>query len=204
MRTKYEFNKFPVAAVTLTIIGLVLAVLATSISITAVDSAYYDSYHLGGLAIIEVVAAVLFLAGLTTAKGGLIKVISIVLTVGIVITSFVLSIVKLANHDVMYFSISLMMLIASVLELIYFLSVKDNGRIAKLYLVASITFCALVALYGIIYTTMDLVDYAQYGYPTHVDNYLLLFGLSAIASLPFVSYFSLAKAEEENVDQPEA
>ena len=105
MRTKYEFNKFPAAAVTLTIIGLVLAVLATSISITTTDNGFYDSYHLGGLAIIEVVAAVLFLAGLTTGKGGLVKVISIILTVGIVITSFVLAIVKLTNHDVMYFSI---------------------------------------------------------------------------------------------------
>ena len=123
MRTKYEFKKFPVAAVTLTIISLVLAVLATSISITATDSGFHGDYHLGGLAIIEVVAAVLFLAGLTTGKGGLVKVISIILTVALVITSFVLAIVKLTDHDVLYFSISLMMLISSVLELIYFLSV---------------------------------------------------------------------------------
>lgn len=204
MRTKYEFNKFPAAAVTLTIIGLVLAVLATSISITTTDNGFYDSYHLGGLAIIEVVAAVLFLAGLTTGKGGLVKVISIILTVGIVITSFVLAIVKLTNHDVMYFSISLMMLIASVLELIYFLSVKGNGRIAKLYLVASITFCGLVALYAIIYTSMDLADFAQFNYPVHVDNYLLLFGLAVISALPFVSYASLSKEEEEAEENPEA
>lgn len=197
MRTKYEFNKFPVAAITLTIIGLVLAVLATSLSITANDSGFSDSYHLGGLAVIEVVAAVLFLAGLTTGKGGLVKVISIILTVGLVVTSFVLAIVKLSNHDVIYFSVTLMMLIASVLELIYFLSVKDNGRIGKLYLVTSITFCCLVALYGIIYTAMDLADFIQYNYPVHVDNYLLLFGLAIIAALPFVSYNSLAVEEKE-------
>lgn len=202
MRTKYEFNKFPVAAVTLTIIGLVLAVLATSISITANDQGYYSGAHLGGLAIIEVVAAVLFLAGLTTGKGGLVKVISVILTVGLVITSFVLAIVKLTNHDVMYFSISLMMLIASVLELIYFLSVKFNGRIAKLYLVASITFCGLVALYGAIYTVMDIIDFVQYNYPVHVDNYLLLFGLAVIAALPVLSYVSLSK--EEAQENPEA
>ncbi len=197
MRTKYEFKKFPVAAVTLTIISLVLAVLATSISITATDSGFHGDYHLGGLAIIEVVAAVLFLAGLTTGKGGLVKVISIILTVALVITSFVLAIVKLTDHDVLYFSISLMMLISSVLELIYFLSVKGDGRISKLYMVASITFCGLVALYGVVYTTIDLIDLAQYNYPVQIDNYLLLFGLAFIASLPVVSYASLAKEEED-------
>ncbi len=203
MRTKYEFKKFPVAAVTLTIISLVLAVLATSISITATDSGFHGDYHLGGLAIIEVVAAVLFLAGLTTGKGGLVKVISIILTVALVITSFVLAIVKLTDHDVLYFSISLMMLISSVLELIYFLSVKGDGRISKLYMVASITFCGLVALYGVVYTTIDLIDLAQYNYPVQIDNYLLLFGLAFIASLPVVSYASLAK-EEENKPSLEA
>ena len=202
MRTKYEFNKFPVAAVTLTIIGLVLAVLATSLSITVNDNGLYEGYHLGGLAVIEVVAAVLFLAGLTTGKGGLVKVISVILTVGLVVTSFVLTIVKLSNHDPLYYSITLMMLIASALELVYFLSLKDNGRIAKLYLVTSITFCSLVALYGIIYTTMDLIDFVQYNYPAHVDNYLLIFGLAVIAALPFVSYHSLVKEEKEA--QPEA
>lgn len=202
MRTKYEFNKFPVAAVTLTIIGLVLAVLATSLSITVNDNGLYEGYHLGGLAVIEVVAAVLFLAGLTTGKGGLVKVISVILTVGLVVTSFVLTIVKLSNHDPLYYSITLMMLIASALELVYFLSLKDNGRIAKLYLVTSITFCSLVALYGIIYTTMDLIDFVQYNYPVHVDNYLLIFGLAVIAALPFVSYHSLVKEEKEA--QPEA
>ena len=203
MRTKYEFKKFPVAAVTLTIISLVLAVLATSISITATDSGFHGDYHLGGLAIIEVVAAVLFLAGLTTGKGGLVKVISIILTVALVITSFVFAIVKLTDHDVLYFSISLMMLISSVLELIYFLSVKGDGRISKLYMVASITFCGLVALYGVVYTTIDLIDLAQYNYPVQIDNYLLLFGLAFIASLPVVSYASLAK-EEENKPSLEA
>lgn len=203
MRTKYEFNKFPVAAVTLSIIGLVLAVLATSFSITANDQGFYGDAHLGGLAIIEVVAAVLFLAGLTTGKGGLVKIISIILTVGLVITSFVLAIVKLTNHDVMYFSIALMMLIASVLELIYFLSVKGNGRIAKLYMVASITFAALVALYGVIYTVMDVIDFAQYNYPVHIDNDLLLFGMAFISALPVISYISLAK-EEEPQQNPEA
>ena len=203
MRTKYEFKKFPVAAVTLTIISLVLAVLETSIYITATDSGFHGDYHLGGLAIIEVVAAVLFLAGLTTGKGGLVKVISIILTVALVITSFVLAIVKLTDHDVLYFSISLMMLISSVLELIYFLSVKGDGRISKLYMVASITFCGLVALYGVVYTTIDLIDLAQYNYPVQIDNYLLLFGLAFIASLPVVSYASLAK-EEENKPSLEA
>ncbi len=202
MRTKYEFKKFPVAAVTLTIISLVLAVLATSISITVNDNGFYDSYHLGGLAIIEVVAAVLFLAGLTTGKGGLVKVISIILTVALVIASFVLAIVKLVDHDVLYFSITLMMLIASVLELIYFLSERFNSRISKLYLVTSIIFCALVAIYGIIYTTIDLVDFVQYNYPVHIDNYLLLFGFAVIASLPVVSYYSLAK--EDKKEKPEA
>ena len=204
MRTKYEFNKFPAIAVTLTIIGLVLAVVATSISMMVGNDGSQDGYHFGGLAIMEVIAAVLFLAGLTTNKGTMVKIISIVLTVGLVITSFVLTIVKFSDRDVLYFAICLMMLIASVLELIYFLSIRySDSKISKMYIVASICFCCLVAIYGLIYTIIDLVDVISYNYPGHFDNYLLLFSFAVISSLPFVSFLSLAKKEKEP-EEPQA
>jgi len=198
MRSKYSISKFPTLAVTLTIVGLVLAVLATSFSIWAYNQKSYDSAHLGALAIIEIVAAVLFLAGLTTFNGTLVKIISIILTAGIVVTSFVLSMVKLSQQDAVFFPISLMMLIASVLELIYFLSLRYNDRISKLYLVSSIVFCAFALAYGITYISIDLVDHFYYGYRSfYIDNYFLLLALVAIAALPAVSFFSLTKEEKE-------
>ena len=194
---RYEYEKFPVAAVVTTVLGLLFAVLATSISLLA-NNTFTDYRHFGGLAIIEVVAAVLVLAGLTTGKVGLVRVISIILSVGTVITSFVLAIVKFNESNALYFTISLLMLIASVLSLIYFLCMRNNKRIIMMHIISSICFASLVLLYCVLYMSFDMMEAES----LHIDNYFLLLSFALITILPFVARLNLVVKEVPD-EEPE-
>ena len=85
---KYEIKKFPLVATILTVVGLVCAVVAIASSLLSDGFSWIAS-----LALIEIIATVLFLAGLTIGRVGLLRVISIIVTVCLLITNFVLSIV---------------------------------------------------------------------------------------------------------------
>ena len=61
--SKYEFKKFPVLGTILTLLALFTSVMAISISLMTNN---YDGTV--SLALLELSAAVLFLAGLTTSK----------------------------------------------------------------------------------------------------------------------------------------
>ena len=176
--TKYEFKKFPILATVLTIIGLFSAVLAISISLMT----YLDA--IAGLALLEIVGTVLVLAGLTTGKVGLLRVISIIMTVSILIVSFALSIDKYNAHDVFLFAVSLLMLVGSVLSLVYFLTIK-NQRIEKMYYVASIVMLTLVVVYAIIRCISNFSS----------SVCCLLVSYAAITVLPVSVYISLTKVE---------
>ena len=86
---KYEIKKFPLVATILTVLGLVCAVIAIASSLLSDGFSWIAS-----LALIEIIATVLFLAGLTIGRVGLLRVISIIVTVCLLVTNFVLSIVK--------------------------------------------------------------------------------------------------------------
>ena len=191
---KYEMNKFPKLAVIMTIVGLFLAVVAMSISLMfpSVD-------NLGGLAILEIVATVLVLAGLTTAKVVLLRVINTILTVCLLITSFVLAVVKFSNRDVFLFAASILMLVASILALIYFLTMK-NPRITKMYLYAGTAFSILTAAYAIIYVVEDLIEVIQYGVEGHFGTYFLLLAFAVVSFLPVATHRSLDVIDEP--DEP--
>ena len=194
--SKYEFKKFPLLAVILTLIGLVLSVATISVSLTFRNS----NGGIAALALIEIVAAVLVLAGLTTGRIGLLRVISIILTVSLLLTAFILTINKFSDRDVFLFGISLLMLITSVLELIYFLTLR-NPRIKKLYLVSGLCFSALVFVYGLVYMGFDIYEHVTLGLTLHYNYYFLIFGFSVISVLPVAIHNSLTKKEAE---QPQA
>ena len=139
--TKYEFKKFPILATVVTIVGLLAAIFSISISLM---TSSYDGF--AALALLEIVATVLVLAGLTTGKVTLLKVISIIMTISVLLASFSLAIAKYSVHDGILFTVSLVMLVCSVLSLVYFLTIK-NQRIEKLYFIASIIMLVLVAIY---------------------------------------------------------
>ena len=124
---KYEIKKFPLVATILTALGLVCAVIAIASSLLSVGFSWIAS-----LALIEIIATVLFLAGLTIGRVGLLRVISIIVTVSMLVTNFVLSIVEYNQKEVVLFSVALLMLVASVLELVYFIAIR-NQKIRKMY-----------------------------------------------------------------------
>ena len=198
---KYEIKKFPLLATILTILGLVAAVISITISLISTN---YDGFV--SVALLEIVACVLMIAGLTTGKCTLLRVISIIITVCILIAAFVLAIAKYSMRDVYLFGVALFMLIDSVLNLVYFLASK-NKKIEKLFLVTSVVFTSLVALYTIIYIVQN-VSNANAG----VDNidsqiYAILVSFIFISVLPAIVYRSMDKIEvadpiDDEVEEP--
>ena len=197
---KFEFDKFPILATVLAVVGLVLAVVAVATSLLD------DLYFLEGIAflgLLEVVATVLLIAGLTTGRTILLRVISIIVTVASLVAIFILEIVKYELRDVALFAISLLMLIGSVLELVYFFSLK-NLRIRKIYMITSLVVGGLIVVYACFYSIEDIYNTVNYGEPLHNRNYLILLSFASISVIPMVIYRSLNPVKEETVENAEA
>lgn len=194
--TKYEFKKFPIIATVLTLLGLIAAVVAVTISLLNYN---YDGTI--ALSLLEVVATVLVLAGLTTTKVGLSRVISIIITVCLLIVSFILAIDKYSLRDVYLFGIALFMLIASVLGLVYFLASK-NPRIEKLFFITSIVMTSLVVVYTIVFIVANVSNHANVGTDLAPQTYAILISYAFITILPAIIHRSMDKVEvvEEDDD----
>lgn len=198
--TKYEFKKFPIIPTILTLFGLVAAVVGVTISLLNTS---YDGTI--ALALLEVLATVLVLAGLTTGKVGLSRVISIIITVCVIIVSFILAIDKYSVRDVYLFGLALFMLIASALGLVYFLASK-NPRIEKLFFITSIVMTSLVVIYTFIYILANVNNHANVGSELNPHTYAILISYAAITLLPAMVHRSMTKVEvpdEEDDDEDE-
>ena len=201
---KYEFKKFPLVATILTILGLVCAVVAIASSLLSDGFGWIAS-----LALLEIIATVLILAGLTIGRVGMLRVISIIITVCLVITNFVLAIVEYDKREVFMFSVALLMLVASVLELVYFLAIR-NEKIRKMYTVASLCLSALVLIFSI-YFIIKSGQGTSEGLPIEYQTFILLLSYVFITLLPVTvhSSFNMIQVDEpeeepqEAVDQPE-
>ena len=191
--SKNENKQFPVIAIILSALAIVLAVI--SIAFAATDKYYDNNATLG---ILELVASVLFLAGLTTGKKVLARIISIISLVSMIIVSFVLAVVKVYAQDVALLAISLLMLVASVLGLIYYLTSFRNPRISKMFIATGFVLGLLIVMYAIFYMTNDMAMVAR----TNVEdtpatqNYFLLFGLAVISIIPPVIRVTTKDIEE--------
>ena len=195
---KYEFKKFPLVATILTVLGLVCAVVAIASSLLSDGFGWIAS-----LALIEIIATVLILAGLTIGRVGMLRVISIIITVCLVITNFVLAIVEYNDREVFMFSIALLMLVASVLELVYFLAIR-NERIRKMYSVASYVLSALVLIFSI-YFIIKSAQGASEGLAVEYQPFILLLSYCFITLLPVTVHasFNLIQIEEMKAEEPE-
>ena len=199
---KYEFKKFPLVATILTILGLVCAVVAIASSLLSDGFGWIAS-----LALLEIIATVLILAGLTIGRVGMLRVISIIITVCLVITSFVLAIVEYNMKEVFKFSISLLMLVASVLELVYFLAIR-NQKIRKMYMVASYVLTGLILIFSLYFLINNIQGNTAEGLPVEYQTFILLLSFTFISILPVAvhSSFEMSEVEEpqeEMVEQPE-
>lgn len=195
---KYEFKKFPLVATILTILGLVCAVVAIASSLLSDGFGWIAS-----LALLEIIATVLILAGLTIGRVGMLRVISIIITVCLVITNFVLAIVEYDKREVFMFSIALLMLVASVLELVYFLAIR-NEKIRKMYTVASFCLSALVLIFSIYFIIKSAQGISE-GLPVEYQTFILLLSYVFITLLPVTVHasFNMIQVDEPVAEEPE-
>ena len=196
---KYEIKKFPLIATILTVLGLVCAVVAISTSLLSSGFSWIAS-----LALLEIIATVLFLAGLTIGRVGMLRVISVIVTVCLLITCFVLAITEYNMKEVFKFSISLLMLVASVLELVYFLAIR-NEKIRKMYTVASFCLSALVLIFSI-YFIIKSGQGTSEGLPIEYQTFILLLSYVFITLLPVTvhSSFNMIQVDEPEEEPQEA
>ena len=199
MKQQYEFKKFPILATVLAAVCLLAAVVGITLSLTDYDH-YYSGPMVSGLFL--VVFSVLVIAGLTTGRPILLKIISIMIGIAVITTNFGITIAEFSEHRVALFGIALLMLIASVLTFVYYLTVKTE-RIKKMFLVAGSILSGLVLVYAIVFTIVDLTrvlgqyDYYQYPY------YFILLSYALASSFPMVIFFSLTKKEEPQEEPQE-
>ena len=193
---KYEFKKFPLVATILTILGLVCAVVAIASSLLSDGFGWIAS-----LALLEIIATVLILAGLTIGRVGMLRVISIIITVCLVITNFVLAIVEYDKREVFMFSIALLMLVASVLELVYFLAIR-NEKIRKMYTVASFCLSALVLIFSIYFIIKSGQGISE-GLPIEYQTFILLLSYCFITLLPVTVHasFNMIQVDEQPAEE---
>ena len=188
---KYEIKKFPLVATILTVVGLVCAVVAIASSLLSDGFSWIAS-----LALIEIIATVLFLAGLTIGRVGLLRVISIIVTVCLLVTNFVLSIVEYNRKEVVLFSVALLMLVASVLELVYFIAIR-NQKIRKMYAFTSYILSALAAVFAI-YFLVNNIQNTPEGASIQYQTFILLLSYVFITLLPVFVHNSMDMVEVEN------
>ena len=198
--SKNENKKFPVIAIILSGVAVILAVLAISFCATARNPG-----NLASVGVLELVGSVLFLAALTTGKNVFSKVVSIILLVANIIVSFVLVVTKIYTQDVALLAVSLLMLVASVLSLIYYLTSFRNKRIAKMFIATAFILAVLIFIYAAFYISGDL--HAVEAAPAKLerepltDNYFLIFGLGVLATIPPTLRLTV-KDDEEPQEEP--
>ena len=117
-----------------------------------------------------------------------------------------LAIAKYAERDVYLFAISLFMLIASVLNLVYFLTLK-NKKIEKFYIITSSVLTALVVAYALIYIVTNIINYSNGAAELYPQTYAILVAYACVTILPMMVYRSMDRIEveepqEEVVEEP--
>lgn len=137
---KYNLQKVSTKSIVISMIALFLAVIAIVVEIMAV---HFNHSGTGfyTLAVIEIVAFVLFIAVLSTKRSGFFRILSLILTVVTSLAFFISSLVEFSEFvstfnwmDAVYLVLALVSLIASTLNFIYFLIAKgeETNRLERL------------------------------------------------------------------------
>ncbi len=137
---KYNLQKVSTKSIVISMIALFLAVIAIVVEIMAV---HFNHSGTGfyTLAVVEIVAFVLFIAVLSTKRSGFFRILSLILTVVTSLAFFISSLVEFSEFvstfnwmDAVYLVLALVSLIASTLNFIYFLIAKgeETNRLERL------------------------------------------------------------------------
>ena len=117
------------------------------------------------------------------------------------VANFVLAIAKFTLKEVELFPVALLMLVACILNFIYFVANKSE-RIRKMYIIANITLTSLTFLYAIIYMTKGLYEKGVVGDESRIPIYFILLGYVIINVIPMIIYISLKDPEEPKQEEP--
>ena len=188
--------------VILTIVGIVLSVIAV------VYSMFYDrfnnAYSSSGtmiLAFLEIAVFVFFLASFSTKRMKLIRVLSIIICSGLMVTTFSLSITYITSFNLakddelvkfaLYCVVMILMFVASIFCFVYRLVSLRKPEAEKYYrLSGTILFC-LTLVFALVVFIFELIPCFSSNYLFNLQYLLCTINLAFICLLPFV------KAEEE-------
>lgn len=153
------------------------------------------AYPLGFLVL---VVSVLFLAAITTKKDKMTKILSIILSCLMVFVNLILAIVQYAKlisfsdspmetaSSFIYFSISILMLVASVFGLIYFISSFKSENSYRFLKISIIVLSSLVLAYFIAYLVFTIYNGVVLNLYAKVDTLLVLASYSIISTFPLL------------------
>ncbi len=166
------------------------------------------------LGIVELVVCVLFLAGFSTRKERLSRILSLIITIILVVFSFFFACVEgtlvsveasLFITKILFFIISLLLLIDAIFQLIYYLSRKSN---LKFYLISNYIFLGLiVCLLGVsiadtLITYIALVEAGTAdGYLIPIHQYALIITFFFVAAIPALLVSKAALNEESKAKE---
>jgi amino acid permease len=146
--------------------------------------------------------SVLLLAASTTRKNKMLNVLAIIISSLMVVVNFYLTITEytilnialtdsasLNNfpiHSLLYFTISLFMLVGSIFSLIYLINNLKNRSNTKLLSISFITTSSLVLLFLVVYLTFSIIFGVSNNDLVRLDNILLLGIYSLISICPLL------------------
>ena len=197
---KYNLQKVSTKSIVISMIALFLAVIAIVAEIMAV---HFNHSGTGfyTLAVIEIVAFVLFIAVLSTKRSGFFRILSLILTVVTALAFFINSLVEFSEFvstfnwmDAVYLVLALVSLIASTLNFIYFLIAKgeETNRLERLSNFILIVVLGLYALSVFSKETVQAILADNHFPELHIGLILL-----NLALLHLVRFLSNDKVEEE-------
>lgn len=196
---KYNLQKVSTKSIVISMIALFLAVIAIVVEIMAV---HFNHSGTGfyTLAVIEIVAFVLFIAVISTKRSGFFRILSLILTVVTSLAFFINSLVEFSEFvstfnwmDAVYLVLALVSLIASTLNFIYFLIAKgeETNRLERL---SNFILIIVISLFALSVFSKEIVQaiLLENHFPElHVGLILL-----NLALLHLVRFLSNDKVEE--------
>ncbi len=196
---KYNLQKVSTKSIVISMVALFLAVIAIVVEIMAV---HFNHSGTGfyTLAVIEIVAFVLFIAVLSTKRNGFFRILSLILTVVTSLAFFINSLVEFSEFvstfnwmDAVYLVLALVSLIASTLNFIYFLIAKgeETNRLERL---SNFILIIVISLFALSVFSKEIVQaiLSKNHFPElHIGLILL-----NLALLHIVRFLSNDKVEE--------
>ena len=213
---KNKSNRVSTVAALFSMLGILtsVVVIVYAVVLNNLSSPVYGGEVI--LGIVELVVCVLFLAGLSTRKDGLPRVLSLIITILLLIFSFFFACVEgtlvsvgstLVITKVLFFVVSILLLIDAIFQLIYYLSRKNNF---KFYLFSNYIFLGLVVCLLGVSIADTFVSYAALveagtaeGYLIPIHQYALIITLFFVSAIPAL-VISKDALNEEQKEEPKA